>query len=822
MNLPHFSRCLTRGTYHASRVVVVAVSCLVILALAAFLYLRIHGVPGPVLRAVVRRANAAGIPVEVDRITLTLNGWRADNVRYYSMHPDDLKPLFRSDHLFFSVRNSKAPDAASNDWNVDVEAEGIDMVPSVTWGVEIPPGSACLHAEHLGASLGFRSDRVVLSNGKMQWLGSRFAVNGTILKGEREQKKPPAPPQRTILPVFVDARRFQALEKQLAALSLPRGATVDIDFRLDMADYSASRVAFSCKAEAPSVHGISFSGAELSGSYTYPELRIDRAGVALGDEECWLEGTYAFDSKKAVGTLANTIVEKGMLRLFPEKVGGALAKIGLRMDELPQLKIAFGPTPPGELRNHFAGTFSIHGAAYKDLGIETLAGRIKRENNRFDLSELDGVVAGQESRADETGSAMHGGFARGSCFWDGDRREFGVDVDACLDPNILVGVLSPIRIATNIIERFSFKDQPPVGHVAVGMVIPDRDSFYIDIAGKGTNALFQGVAFDSIDVVQTYRHGKVKLDPLAAMQGTASTKGSVLLDFHHSTATFDIASGMKPADIEDLVYPKLKLFEKHIGVEGNVHTEAKGVFDWKSMQKTDFLATIRADRVGLPVAELDRFSAKVRGTGPVVAVEDAAFGLYGGKGEGKLSFAWNPGKKNLPYETSFTFSNVDFHRFLVFLGADHSSTLSGKLGGNAHIRADFSTNFYAAAQGEGFVRVEDGQLADLPLFSGFSRVVRMVIPSFTVFSITGLRGSFTIADGAVSSSDAYFEGDLISAKGEGSYRFPTGFDATVQVQMLRDSYLSKVVRAITDPLLKLFEMRLTGTLSNPSWKLKNF
>jgi len=332
----------------------------------------------------------------------------------------------------------------------------------------------------------------------------------------------------------------------------------------------------------------------------------------------------------------------------------------------------------------------------------------------------------------------------------------------------------------------------------------------------------QGVKFSSVNITQTYRHGKLNLDPIAAMQGADFIRGSVWLDFHESTATFDTLSSIAPADLEDLIYPNLNLFGSHIMTGGKTDISAQGVFDWGSMQRTDFSVKAEVERLGIPVAELDRFTAEIVGEGPVIAVKNAKFGLYGGEGEGEFSIAWSPSLKTLPYEAGLSFSGVDFRKCLVFLCGDRPITISGKMDGNAHFEADLSTNFFSTANGGGFVRVEDGQLADLPLFNGFSRLMRKVIPSFTLFSITSLRGNFRIADGVILSEDAYFEGDVLSAKGRGSYSQASGFDALVQVQMFSEGRISKVVRVITDPLMKLLEMKLTGTLADPSWRLEKF
>ncbi len=823
MNPPHFSRRLAKGAYRATQIFVFILSGFAVLAVVAFVFLRTCGVPGPLLREVVRRVNAVGIPVEVDGITLTLHGWRAEQVRYYSANPDDLEPLFLARQVFFSVRNSKLKGGeGSHTWGLDVKAIGVGINPSVEWGVAIPASSPVRQVERIEASLGFSSDRILISHGEMDWLGSHFKVDGTILKGERKTGPAPTRKQKTLFPVFITESQFQSFENHLKTLSLPNGARVEIDFSIDTADYSASRVDLAVEAEEMGFRGVGFSGAEIAASYAYPTLQIERVGLFQGNQSLQLNGEYNLDSKTAEGALRNSITSNRLLLLLPDWIHDGFAKAELRIDHLPRLEIGVGPAPVGELLNHLSGAFSICGLGYQGVEVDTLRGRVKRENNRLEFTELQGSVLGQEARAEEMGSAMHGGSAEGTVFWDGNTREFGVDVDACLDPNILVQALSPIKIATNIIRRFRFEDRPPRGHVSVGASLNDLDTFYIDIQAQANDASIQGVEFTSVNITQTYRHGKLTLDPVVAMQGVDFIEGSALLDFHASTVVFNGLSSMDPADLEDLIYPGIDLFGNHIKAGGDVRIAAHGVFDWGSMRQTDFSVTVEAERLGIPIAVLDRFTAEVVGDGPVIAVKNASFGLYGGEGSGEFSLAWNPSQENLPYETDLSFSGVDFNECLLFLRGDRPVDVSGTMAGNAHIEADFSTNFFSSANGGGGVRVEEGQLADLPLFNGFSRLMRKVFPSFTLFSITSFRGNFRIVDGVILSEDAYFEGDVLSAKGRGSYSQASGFDALVQVQMFSEGRISKVVRAITDPLMKLLEMKLEGTLSDPSWKLDKF
>lgn len=820
MNVSLFSRYLTSGSYRVARAGVRVIAVLILLMLAAFVFLRTYGVPEPVLREVLRRVNAAGVPVSVDGVALTLRGWRAENVRYYSPYPDDLAPLVQADEVFLSLRGGLFGDATSRVGKVDIDARALTLHPSVVWGLELPANSPFRRIDRADISLGFLPDRILVSQGKMDWLGSRFNVAGTILKG-KIQKTPPrtlgVPP-----PVVVSEQQFQALETQLKRLSLPGGATVEIGFLLDASNVVNSRVDIDVQAGEFEFGGIGFSKAELVGSYAYPSIGLQRMGLFQDKQSVQLSGKYDLHTKEVAGSLYNSISSTRLLQLLPATLQDVLRRSEVQMSQLPRLEIDVGPAPAKELLNHLSGTFSIRDVAYVGAEIESLRGQVGRTNNRIEFTNLQGSLRGQEHLAGETGSAMRGGAAEGEVFWDGNTREFGVKVDASLDPNLLVRALEPVEIATNIIRRFSFHDRPPRGHVELGANVDDWDSFYIDIQALGNDVAFQGVEFSSINVTETYKDGLVRLDPVAAMQGIDFMKGSILLDFNQSIATFDGFGSMNPADLEDVIYPELDLFGNHIKVGGKVQIDAQGTFDWATMQQTDFSAKVEADRIELPFMAADGCKAEVVGKGPSIMVRNATFGLYGGQGQGGFSMQWNPETPELPYKADIAFSGADFRKCLEFCSTNRPVSVSGTMEGNAHIEADLSTNFFAAAESSGFLSVKDGQLTDLPLFQGFSWLMRKVFPGFTLFSITSLRGSFTIGDGIISSEDAYFNGEVLSAKGRGIYSPVSGYNAYIQVQVLSESMISKVVRVVTDPLLKLLEIKLDGPQSAPTWRLENF
>lgn len=812
---------MVKAVYRATRLTVVILIGLAVLGIGLFIFLRLYGVPPPVLREVLRRVNAAGIPVDMESLALTFNGWRADNVRYYSSNPDDLEPILSAEQLFFSIRNSKQRRAGSDALGIDIRAAAIELNPAIDWGLAVPHDSPVRRVQRADVSLAFRPDRIEISDGEVQWFGITGRINGTFFR-----RPTPAPPseggRETLLPGRITEEQFMRFQEPFSRLRFPEGAEVDIDFTLDAADYAAARIALTFNAENVGCCDGGFSRVECAGVWSNSAVRIDRLALYEGRQSLELSGEYDTKSRQVSGSLFNSITSGRALSALPAGLREQVAAAGLQIEELPRLAVDFGPARPEALLDRFSGTFSIRGLQYEGVEIEALRGRVSGRDGRLECTGLQGSVRGRETEADAAGSTLHGGPAEGSLFWDRRQQTFGVEADANFDPHLLVRALSFSETATNVIRRFSFMDRPPQVHLSLGSSLEDWDTFHIEIRAIGSDAAFQGVGFASINVVQRYRDGVLTLDPVVGTQAAGFIRGSVSIQLTDRTVAFDGVSEIPPAGVEDLIYPGAGLFGTHINTEGAVRIRAKGTFDWGRMESTDFSATVEAAVLDLPVARLDGFKADVIGLGTNITVRNARFGLYGGEGEGLFRLGWNPLSKPLPYTVECAFKGADLRACLAYFSGDRPVTVTGTLQGEARIAADFSTNFFASAAGEGSLQISEGQLTDLPLFQGLSRLMRKVFPAFKVFSINSLHGRFKLADGTVSTDDAYFGGDVINAKCRGSYRHPEGYDALIQAQVFKEGGLSRVVHVITDPLMKLLEIRLEGTLESPVWKLEKF
>jgi len=823
MSFVRFIRALADGSYFHCRRFVRFFSSFLTLILLAFLFLRIFGIPTFLLDEILRRMNDRGIPVEVDRVLLTLNGWRAENVRYYSKNPDDFTPLLQANEMLLKIENRHSVRSSGTNWHLDLKTPHIQIAPSLSWKLEIPEKSKALEVENISLALVLKPNALDFTTAKFNYLGLRFHLKGTI--NGLAQEKPAKPPEESKEGIFEKPTiqiQYDQIAKQLEALLLPQGGDLDLQFLVDLSDSEKNTLTCHFQALEPEIKGVVFQKAIAELHYAHSICHLTQARLVRDEGSLFLQGEYFLNQSKLWCALENTITSKELLDGLPASIKKLMDQQGLSFTELPKCTLKTETATPKELLQNLSGSFSMPDLKYKNLVVQSLQGELLFNEGYLLLKNLRAQVISQPEEASKTGSSMKGGWVNGSVFWDHPNRCFGVQAKGRMDPNLLLQPLAPVHIATEIIQMFQLKADAPEIQIALGAKIDDWKTFFLNIQAEATNLSFRSVPFDTLSVDVDYKKKLLSIHALHARRKDQKMAGTVSLDFATDTAQFDVKGIWPPRELEQLIYPNLQLFGKHIQFLGDAHLKAKGIFDWGHMQKTDFSGEIVSRKILLPFAELTHFSSEIYGKGSVISLENTRFGCFGGKGGGSFSLIWEPGKEKLPYELTLSFMGVNFHDYIAFTSKNSGAKISGTLSGNINVHADFSTNFFAKATGLGFIRVENGQLTDLPFFKEFSHLMRKLIPSFKIFTIKSLRGSFFIEEGKILTKDAHFGGDLISAKGMGSYAPKEGFDATIQVKLMNESRISKILQTITNPVTKLLTLRLTGSLGDPSWSLDKF
>jgi len=132
------------------------------------------------------------------------------------------------------------------------------------------------------------------------------------------------------------------------------------------------------------------------------------------------------------------------------------------------------------------------------------------------------------------------------------------------------------------------------------------------------------------------------------------------------------------------------------------------------------------------------------------------------------------------------------------------------------------TNNYEVLNGEGHIRISDGQVMRMKGFKGLLALLADKVPGFSVLTdSTQASCDYTIENGVLKSDNIYIEGSVFSIKMYGSFdAVKDRLNFNVRVQFTKkDTIAGKILHPLAWPFTKLLlEFRLVGTAENPEWE----
>ena len=139
--------------------------------------------------------------------------------------------------------------------------------------------------------------------------------------------------------------------------------------------------------------------------------------------------------------------------------------------------------------------------------------------------------------------------------------------------------------------------------------------------------------------------------------------------------------------------------------------------------------------------------------------------------------------------------------------------VEGKLTGKAW--AAGVTGKAEAWVGAGELKIEDGELWRIPIFGDLSKVLGTIIPGFGSPKARYAEAKFVIHDAYAELDDIKIDSLVVTLTSKGKYYFDERLDFIVQGHLLRKLFF---IGWFLDPLTKIAELKLTGTLKKWEWK----
>ncbi|MDB6108324.1 MAG: hypothetical protein JWR69_74 [Pedosphaera sp.] len=234
----------------------------------------------------------------------------------------------------------------------------------------------------------------------------------------------------------------------------------------------------------------------------------------------------------------------------------------------------------------------------------------------------------------------------------------------------------------------------------------------------------------------------------------------------------------------------------HDEIPADLHFEVDGgPFIWNKFKLAHVTSGVHwvGDHLGLSGARADFYGGHLTGS--------AAFDFVHGDGGTEFSF-----------DTIATDANLGLLMADLFSPSNH---LEGTLNGHLNI-TKANTDDWKSWFGKGQVDLQDGLIWDIPIFGIFSEPLNSIVPGLGKSRASEGSGTFVITNSVIRSDDLEIRAPALRMLYRGTVDFDGRTDAVVEAELLRDTWLvGPLVSRMLWPITKLFEYKVTGTLSQP-------
>lgn len=774
--------------------------------LLALFELLVVGLPPGLTRRIVEQVQAAGVPLQVQSIRLSAHrGWALKNVKVYSTSPDDLQPLLTAKKLYILPWPVDWKNL-SRGWHVKVYVKDLGVSLGRPWENVLPDNHPFRTVSQLSASLTASPGRVAVENAALSWGGIDILAHGTAIFsaiGATQQDS--------------DFRgRAAKAADALSHLKCEQPPQLNLTFNFNDIQPGESFLDATLTAKGITWHDRVYK--QLSSELGYRDSTWTLAALKLNrsdKEHLILRGAINLDSSNAQVSAENTLSATDLFNLLPEEAQSAVAQTGVKPYGRFDFTASAGPAPYDRLAEKVAVQVQQAHLKRHDITLDPFAFCLVRDGSRVQVSNLQARV--------------NGGPLSGSFILDLDSKAWTAHAQAQCDPNIAGGYDEDLR---DFLLRFNFPAGWPKADLTLSQSGTDE---VVAIAGTLSGERFTcgGVPIEHLEAFMAYSNRVLNLTPVHAVRAKEQFDGSVQVDFNQGIALFNATNSFPPADIARALAPTEHTILEQFRFDGPVYAAGHGQIDYRGWTNHAFKGAFRAENVSMSKLHASLFNTDIEAHGTQLLFTNAAIQFYGGFAEGSAEFDILLADGSAPYRINARVSQLDLAQMLEQLsGGDYSRT-RGQLSTTVNLTADAKTGFWKSIKGGGQIKVENGYLADIPLFGGFSRLAQSVLPGFSLFSLTAFSADFELHDGAIWSDNAQLGGTLFSARGRGNYSPEKGLNFTVAAEPLRQTgngdkergplrkLAVSALKEGTAPFFRLLEFKLEGPLEKPDWHFVN-
>ncbi|MFA7158625.1 MAG: AsmA-like C-terminal region-containing protein [Kiritimatiellia bacterium] len=467
-----------------------------------------------------------------------------------------------------------------------------------------------------------------------------------------------------------------------------------------------------------------------------------------------------------------------------------------------------------------SGSLQLKEAAMETVSFQSLDALVRYDGKNCLTAKLHGVVSGAGVRAGPAALELKYDFAS-------DRFE-GQATTEC-DLRAFAPLLQSRKLKLgDIFAAFDFKRSLPSGSLEFSGAL--KPSFECRLSGS---VLTDTLAYGSVpcllvkvgfDALLTEDGEKVTILPILVVRDEGMARGHMIYDSDGNTISFSAMSTADPAAMAAMIDPVVVSALAPFAFEGLCNVNACGKVGLSNSEPNDAEITFNAGKVRWKMLQFAPCNLTLQIEKDSYRIDDFFGSIFHGNIRGVASLDPLAGTSNTVYALSAKANNIDFGVLINSLaGKRIESAYEGTCSADFELQGVIEDETLASMRGGGWVKIDNGRIFTVPLFSGLFDILGKAIPGIGTFNgKNNAHASLTIANGRVRGRNVYIDGDVFSLKGSGDIYLDGRLDFKVQITfMRRQSLIGNLVQIITLPITKALEIHLGGTVSDPKWELSH-
>lgn len=393
-----------------------------------------------------------------------------------------------------------------------------------------------------------------------------------------------------------------------------------------------------------------------------------------------------------------------------------------------------------------------------------------------------------------------------------DTREYQVDAEGAVFPPVLKPVLG--EQSAEVLDFFTFPE--PV-RAKLSIWGPWTEGTGQGIRGhvETRGFVFREQRFDRLVADVNYTNRFLAAAPVRLerdgrellAEGVGYDFAGDLLTLTNVVSTLDhqvVAAAISPTFPEKLAPYRFNSPPK-VRVDGSIRPRAT------ESAALDFAIT------GGPFAfwrlSASEIESRLLWRGPSLYLTNIHAGFYGGTLEGHANFDLRD-----PAHGRYTFDarvrNASLGELLLEATRGKTNLAQGTFDLNLAVTSAETADVHSW-DGDGWAELRDGQLWNTPIFGFLSPILNTLVPGLGNSRAKAANATFTITNGVIYTRDMTISSPPATLNYRGSIDFDQRVNAKVEAQVLNEmTGMGPLFGLVLRPLTKLFEFRVTGTLTD--------